>query len=43
MVKLEGNYNNESWCIIYLIMITTVIIKIIVKTIVMLVNEDNNK
>ena len=37
-----GNYNNESWCIIYLIIITSMI-KIVVKMVVMLINKYNNK
>ena len=52
--KLEGNYNNENWCVIYLnIMIVIVVIiilikivvitVIIVKTIVMLIDNESNK
>ena len=43
MVKIEGNDNNESWCIIYLLIITTVIIEIVVKMIVTLLNKGNDK
>ena len=37
--KLAGDYNNENWCIIYLIMIT-LIIEILVKMIVIPMNKD---
>ena len=39
---MKGNYNNENWCIIYLIIIA-LIIETIVKTMSMVINKDNNK
>ena len=39
---MEGNDNNEDWCITCLIIIT-VILEIIVKMIVKFITKDNNK